>query len=104
MSGHYLNVKGFLKYVARRTLLMFIIVVIATYLTILVANMGGHVDTIIRGELQLQISMEYRNNPNYEGFSSEELRPLIEHRFEQEIKRRGLDTPFIHCARKRIFI
>lgn len=95
MSVQYLTVKGFLKYVARRTLLMFTIVVIATYLAILVANMGGHVDTIIRGELQLQISMEYRNNPNYEGFSSEELRPLIEQRFEQEIKRRGLDTPFI---------
>jgi peptide/nickel transport system permease protein len=87
-------VKDLAKYIAKRSIVMFIIVIIATYLTILIANMGGYVDEIVKGELYLEIAMEYRNNPQYDDYSSEELKKIIDQKYETELDRLGLDTPF----------
>jgi peptide/nickel transport system permease protein len=88
-------IMGFIKYTIRRIIIIYLIIVIATYLTIVIANMGGYLDNIIKSELRVSITMEYRNNPIYEGYSPEELEELIESDYLQEIKRLGYDTPFI---------
>jgi len=90
-----LAIKEFAKFTAKRTIVLFVVVIIATYLTIIIANMGGHVDQMIKGELYVQISMKYRNNPQYSGYSSEEIKQIVEKEYQQAIKRRGLDTPFL---------
>jgi peptide/nickel transport system permease protein len=87
-------VKDLAKYILKRSIVMFMIVIIATYLTILIANMGGYVDEIVKGELYLEIAMEYRNNPQYDDYSSEELKKIIDQKYETELDRLGLDTPF----------
>ena len=87
--------KAFVKYIIKRTILVYIIIIIATYLTIIIANMGGYLDNIIMSELRVSISMEVRNNPSYEGFSPEERDKLIEERFQLDVKRLGYNTPFV---------
>ena len=47
-----------LRYSGVRLVMLFVTVVIGIYLTILVANMGGYVDQIRRGEIRSQISVE----------------------------------------------
>jgi peptide/nickel transport system permease protein len=89
------GMRGFLKYISKRIIIIFLIVVIATYLTIVIANMGGYLDNIVKSELRVSITMEYRNNPIYEGYSPEELGELIEEKFLLEVKRLGYDTPFL---------
>ncbi len=88
-------VKGFLKFIGKRAALLLVTVVIASYLTILIANMGGYVDNMIKGEAYFRINLEVRSDPRYEGYTGEELKEVVEQRYELEIKRRGLDTPFI---------
>ena len=88
-------VKGFIKYIIKRAILIYLIVIIATYLTIIIANMGGYLDNIIKSELYISISMEVRNNPTYEGYSPEEIDKLVEDRFQLEVKRLGYETPFL---------
>jgi peptide/nickel transport system permease protein len=82
------------KYIAKRSIILFIVVIIATYLTILIANMGGYVDEMVKGDLYLKIAMEYRNNPQYNIYSSEQLKVIIDQKYEVELDRLGLDTPF----------
>ena len=43
------------KYVLRRGLVLFLTVVVGVYITILIANMGGHVDELIRGIVANQL-------------------------------------------------
>jgi len=85
-----------MKYAVKRGIALFIIVVIAVYITILIANMGGYVDEIIKSEAYMNIAIMVRENPAYEHLTPSEKNELINELFEQEIKRLGLDQPFLY--------
>lgn len=87
--------KGFIKFVIRRTITLFLVVVLATYITIIVANMGGYVDEFIKSQLIFEITYQIKRNPEYRGLPPEEIDRLIEETYQLELKRRGLDKPFI---------
>ncbi len=56
-----------LRYSAIRLVSLFVTVVIGVYLTILIANMGGHVDKIQRGQIEETVSMALATNPAVQG-------------------------------------
>ncbi|MEZ0346624.1 MAG: ABC transporter permease [Infirmifilum sp.] len=85
---------GFIKYIVKRVVVLYLTVVIALYATILVANMGGKVDEIIIGDIRMSIGQAISQNPQYRNLPGEERAKLIEQLVQQEIHRRGLDTPF----------
>ncbi len=84
-----------LRYSAVRLLTLFITVVIGVYLTILIANMGGYVDEILRGELRDRISISVSQNPVYRDYTVEQRSQLIEAQIAQEEERLGLNRPFL---------
>lgn len=86
--------KRFLKFAIKRAVVLFLVVVIAVYITIIVANMGGKVDEFVKGELYISIAQQIKRDPQYKGLPGSELDKLIKARYEAEIKRRGLDRPF----------
>ena len=47
--------KSFAKYALKKTITLFATVVVGIYLTVLVANLGGHVDEIFRGMISQQL-------------------------------------------------
>jgi peptide/nickel transport system permease protein len=73
---------------------MMVTVTIAVYLTILIANMGGYVDTIMRNEIRDSITQGILANPNYRSLSPEAKGELIQTKIANEEKRLGLDQPF----------
>lgn len=82
-----------MRYLAMRVLTLFTTVVIGVYLTILIANMGGYVDQIIRGEIRDSITQAVANNPAMRNMDPDTRRQLIEDQIALEENRRGLDTP-----------
>jgi peptide/nickel transport system permease protein len=68
--------------------------VIAVYLTILIANMGGYVDQIQRGQIQENISMQLALNPAFKSLSAAEKKAQMEAQTIIQEKRLGLDRPF----------
>ena len=84
----------FAKYVAIRAITVFLVIVIALYLAILVANMGGYVDEIIKTNLAMEIALKYRG-PQWQGYDRAEIERLVREEFELEVKLRGLDQPFL---------
>ena len=52
------------KFSAFRLLLLFFTVVISIFLTIMIANMGGHVDNIMRGEIRERLGLQISQDPN----------------------------------------
>ncbi|MEM2498238.1 MAG: ABC transporter permease [Candidatus Nezhaarchaeales archaeon] len=84
------------KYVLKRGSILFVAVIIAVYITVLIANMGGYVDEIVKGELYLQVSQGIRQNPAYRGLNETVVSGLINATYHNELKRLGFDKPFIY--------
>ncbi len=54
-----------LKYSVVRLISLFVTVVIGVYLTIMIANMGGYVDDMMKSEIQERITIEIGRNPAF---------------------------------------
>ncbi|MEM4281342.1 MAG: ABC transporter permease [Candidatus Caldarchaeum sp.] len=82
-------------FLGKRALVLALTVVVAVYVTIYVANMGGYVDEIVKGEVLLRVSQEVRANPANRALNETQVRNLIEQLYQNELKRLGFDQPFI---------
>ena len=85
-----------IKYLLKRGIIIFLTVVAAVYITIWIANMGGYVDEIVRGDLYISISQSICQNPAYKHLNETQIRELIDALYTNELKRIGFDKPFIY--------
>ncbi|MCJ7738904.1 MAG: ABC transporter permease, partial [Anaerolineae bacterium] len=85
------------KYAGVRLVVLFLTVVVGIYLVVLVANMGGYVDQIRLGNINQQVSLEISQDksPEMRSMSAEAKQQMIRERVAVEVKRQGLDKPFI---------
>ena len=83
------------RYSLLRLVSMMFTVIIGVYLTILIANMGGYVDTIMRNEIRDTITQAIIANPVFRNLTTEAKADLIQTKIETEIDRRGLNKPFV---------
>ena len=83
------------RYTVGKFFSLFIAVLIGMYLTILVANMGGYVDEIMRAQIRDGISMQVSMDPEMRQRPPAERNQLIEELVAVEESRLGLDQPFI---------
>src|SRR5688572_10929195 len=81
------------RYTAVRILTLFVTVVIGIYLTIVIANMGGYVDVIMKGEIRDRVTQMILVNQAYQQMDPETRQALIQERIAAEEKRVGLDVP-----------
>lgn len=78
-----------------RVLMLVVTIVIAVYLTILIANMGGYVDTIMKNDIRESTIMKVAAMTANKPISGEARKQMQEEMIALEYKRLGLDTPFI---------
>lgn len=83
-----------LKYSGIKLVTLFFTVIIGVYLTILIANMGGYVDEIRRGQIQENIAAQLLNNPSLRVLTVEERNQFINEQVAIQERRLGLDRPF----------
>src|SRR5512143_3110619 len=83
-----------LRYVSLRLFTLFVTVVIGVYLTILIANMGGYVDTIMRKEVRDNTNQAVMANPANRNLTPEAKAKLVQQKIALEEKRLHLDEPF----------
>lgn len=76
-----------------RLITLFATVVVGIYLTIMIANMGGFVDQIMRNEIRDRITQKIGLSPAVQQMDPEVRRKLIEDSIALEEKRLGLDIP-----------
>jgi peptide/nickel transport system permease protein len=82
-----------IRYTGLRLLTLFVTVVIGIYLTILIANMGGYVDTIMKGQITETITQAAAANPRMRSMTTEARAKLIQEEIVLEENREGLNTP-----------
>jgi len=81
------------RYVVTRILTLGASVVIGIYLTILIANMGGYVDTIMRGEIRDRVTQTIASSPNAQQMDPAVRQKLIQDTIASEEERIGLNVP-----------
>lgn len=83
------------RYTVVRLITLFITVIIGVYLTVLIANMGGYVDEIRRGEIREGIQMRMLTDPTLRNLPPEVRAKQMEEMIRIQEKYYGLDQPFI---------
>jgi len=86
---------NFIKFIVKRAITLYIIVVISIYITIVVANMGGLVDNFIKSQLLLDIKYRVKRDPEYRYLPPAEQQKIIDKIYDLELEKRGLKTPFL---------
>jgi peptide/nickel transport system permease protein len=83
------------KYTAVRILTLFFTVVVALYLTVLIANMGGYVDQIRIAQIREDVNQRVANDPAMRNVSQEARITKINEMVTIQEKRFGMDQPFV---------
>jgi peptide/nickel transport system permease protein len=83
------------KYIVFRGTALFVTVVIGVYLTVLIANMGGYLDTIRIAQIREQVGAAVLNDTTLQTLPPSELRKYIDDLVVLEMKRLNLDQPFV---------
>jgi len=82
------------RYTALRLVFLFLAVVIAVYITVIIANMGGALDRLVEIQVRDQIQLSVTLNPEFQRMPFDERQAMIDEFVELELKRRGMDRPF----------
>ena len=83
------------RYMLVRLATLFLTVIVGIYLTILIANMGGKVDDIIRGQIAENVGMRVGVDPTTKSMTPEQKSAHIQALIDLEVKRLGLNRPFL---------
>lgn len=81
------------RYAVVRIITLIVTVVIAIYMTVLIANMGGYVDTMMRAEIEFNTNQAVAGNPANRAMTPEQKKQLAEELIALQEKRLGLDQP-----------
>jgi len=81
------------RYVVVRLLTLFATVVVGIYLTIMIANMGGYVDQIMRGEIRDRVTQSIIADNATQQMEPAVRQKLIRERIAAEEERVGLNVP-----------
>ncbi len=81
------------RYSIARLFTMFVTVVVGIYLTIMIANMGGYVDTIMRSEIRERINQTVLTGKIYQDMAPEARKKIAEDLIAVEERRLHLDVP-----------
>ncbi len=81
------------RYSAVRLVTLFATVVVGVYLTIMIANMGGYVDTIMRNDIRDNVTQSFASNKAMQNIDPERKKQLIAEQIAREEERMGLNTP-----------
>jgi len=84
-----------LRYTSLRLVALFFTVVVGVYITVLIANMGGYVDEIRRGQIRETILLEASTDEIFMRMAETERTAIIGERIRLQEERLGLNRPFL---------
>jgi peptide/nickel transport system permease protein len=82
------------KFTLIRALLLFLAIIVAVYLTVIIANLGGQLDDIRKAQIRFDIGQAAFGDPNLKGLPPEVVAEMLDEMAQREFKRLGMDRPF----------
>ena len=82
------------KFALMRAVLLFLAVIVAVYLTVIIANLGGKLDDTRKAQIRLEMGQLVFGNPEFQGLPPEVVEEMFDEMAEREFLRLGMDRPF----------
>ena len=86
---------GLARHLAKRAIFLALTLVLAIYITVVIANGGGLIDDILKSQIENELRQQLNNIPAYRQLPPEEQAALFNQRYAALIEARGLNQPFI---------
>lgn len=94
LPAPYSTTRNILRYVLRRTAVLLVTVLVAVYLTIIIANLGGYVDEIVKSQISFALGSQMRAGWLRDETEQDREAILEQTRFAME-EAAGLHDPFL---------
>ncbi len=88
------QVVGLVRFLVKRGVFLLITLVLAVYVTVLIANAGGLIDDLLRQQIRGELGQRLRSNPEFTRLPEEEQNRIFNSTFNATIAARGLNEPF----------
>lgn len=85
----------YLKYLLRKVVFLVVTLLVALYLTVVIANMGGYLDTILTNQTRYQVLQDLKRDPNFNRLSPEQQNITFNNTLQGALEARGLTQPFL---------
>ena len=91
---------GLVRHLVKRGVFLLLTLVLAMYITVVIANGGGLIDDILRSQIQNELSQQLANDRAYQHLPPEERQAFFNRTLAARIEARGLNDPFIEKSFK----
>ncbi len=88
-------VVGFARYLVKRGVFLVVTLILAVYLVVVIANFGGYVDNLLRGQIRFNVSQQLRADPEFGRLSQEDQDRIFNETVARLVEARGLNEPFL---------
>lgn len=85
---------GVARHLAKRGIFLAITFVIAVYATVVIANGGGRIDSILRDQIRFNLLQQLANDPHYRQLPPDQQISQFNDKYNALIEARGLNQPF----------
>ena len=86
---------GLARHLAKRAIFLALTLVLATYITVVIANGGGLIDNILKAQLLNDLTQSLHNNQFYNQLNATEKAAYKAERYNALLEARGLNQPFL---------
>ncbi len=86
---------GLGRYLIKRGVFLLITLILAIYVSVVIANFGGLIDELLIGQIRFELNGQLRRDPEYNALPPETQAEILNTRLELLIEARGLNEPFI---------
>ena len=83
------------RFTLLRAIALFLTVLVAIYLTVVIANWGGAMDDALKAQIRLEVTQAIMQNPEYLHLPQSEIQHLIDDITQTQLRIQGLDRPFL---------
>lgn len=85
---------GYVRYFAKKTIFLVATLIIALYLTVLIANMGGYLDRLLTQQTKYEVLQELKRDPNFNRKPPDQQNATYNNSLASALEARGLTQPF----------
>ena len=86
---------GYARFLGKKALFLVVTLLIALYATVVIANMGGYLDTILANQTRYEVLQELNRDPNFHRLPPEVQNQTLNQTLQAALEARGLNQPFI---------
>ena len=86
---------GLARFLIKRGVFLFITLVLAIYISVVIANAGGLLDEILKSQIRFELNQAFRTNQEFLELPEETQLAVFNRTYNRIVEARGLNEPFL---------